>query len=549
MQDETFDVAVVGFGPTGAVAAGLLGGYGLSTFVCDRAREVYDKPRAIALDHEIMRVFQQLGVAEAIAPFTEPFTDSCHYGVDGGLIRRMSTVPPPYPLGWHPSLVFSQPPVEAILREHAQNLPGVEVALGTTLTGYAQDADGVTLHLQDDAGATRTVRARYLVGCDGASSTVRERAGIALEDLGFDEPWLVVDVRVNASGLAKLPVTSVQYCEPERPSSFIIGPGNHRRWEISINAGEDPAHVATPEGTWGLLARWLTPDDATLWRQASYRFHALVADRWRDGRVFVAGDAAHQQPPFLGQGMCQGVRDVANLAWKLAAVIGGEADAALLDTYGIERKGHVIALTTRIKHIGQAIGVRDPDAARARDARLRAESSGVVRPTPRQEVQPALAEGLLDATPHPANGTLFPQPWVLRADAAAAAATTTLRDGTTPHEGTTPRDDATRRDGTTLREGAPQRMDAVAGTGWRLVVAANAHLPVAAGKLPARATVLQLGTPALTEADGVLAAWFVRHACAAALVRPDHYVYGVARDAAQLETMLENLQHQLKRGE
>jgi len=503
-----YDVALVGFGPSGAVAAGLLGGYGLSTYVCDRSREVYDKPRAIALDHEIMRVFQQLGVVEKIAPYTEPFTDSCYYGVDGQLIRRMSTVAPPYPLGYLPSIVFTQPPVEAVLREHAQGLPTVQVELGVALTGMAQDADGVTLQLRSDAGKTSSVRARYVIGCDGASSTVRELAGIRLQDLGFDEPWLVVDVRVNDKGLAKLPEVSVQYCEPQRPSSFIIGPGNHRRWEISINEGEDPRELATPEGTWKLLSRWITPDDATLWRQASYRFHALVADQWRAGRVFVAGDAAHQQPPFLGQGMCQGVRDVANLAWKLAAVLRGAAGDALLDTYGAERKGHVTELTTRIKHVGLLIGERSVEAARARDARLLAECGGVVQPHPRQNVQPALGAGLLDTCAHAANGTLFPQPWI-------------------------------------VRDGAKQRMDELVGTGWRLVLGDATLAPLDAATLPVRAQVLTLEAPDLREADGVLAAWFAQQRCVAALVRPDHYVYGVAADARELAALLSRLKGQL----
>ncbi|MDB5807291.1 MAG: FAD-binding monooxygenase [Betaproteobacteria bacterium] len=512
-QGKIYDVAVVGFGPSGAVAAGLLGGLGLSTYVCDRAREVYDKPRAVALDHEIMRVFQQLGVVQKILPHIEPFTDSCYYGVQGQLIRRMSTVAPPYPLGYHPSLVFTQPPVEAILRQHAQGLPTVKVELGTAVTGLAQDDTGATLQLRGDDGITRgserSVRARYVIACDGASSTVRELAGLRLEDLGFDEPWLVVDVQVNPQGLAKLPRESVQYCEPARPSSFIIGPGNHRRWEISINPGEDPKELATPEGTWRLLSRWITPEDAVLWRQASYRFHALVADQWRAGRVFVAGDAAHQQPPFLGQGMCQGVRDVANLAWKLEAVLRGDAPEALLDSYGAERKGHVTALTTRIKHVGQLIGERDVARARERDARLLSECGGVVRATPRQEVQPALAHGLIDARAHAANGTLFPQPWI-------------------------------------LHDGAPRRMDELAGTGWRLVLRDRAALAFPAGALPAGTRILHLGAPAFTETECVLAAWFARHECFAALVRPDHYVYGVAADAAQLGAMLGRLAPRIK---
>ena len=511
-QIPPYDVAVVGFGPSGAVAAGLLGGYGLSTFACDRSREVYDKPRAIALDHEIMRVFQQLGVVEKIAPHTEPFTDSCYYGVEGQLIRRMTTVAPPYPLGHHPSLVFTQPAVEKILREHAQSLPSVHVELGTGLTGLAQDATGVTLELHDDDGRTHGVRARYVIGCDGASSKVRELVGIELQDLDFDEPWLVIDVRVNERGLAKLPRVSVQYCEPQRPASFIIGPGNHRRWEISINEGEDPMKLATPEGAWRLLARWITPDDATLWRQAAYRFHALVADEWRAGRVFVAGDAAHQQPPFLGQGMCQGIRDVTNLSWKLAAVLRGNAGDGLLDTYGLERKAHVTELTTRIKQIGKLIGQRDPDKARARDGGLLAEHSGTVKPVPRQDVQPALTIGLIDARDHPANGTLFPQPWM-------------------------------------LRDGATKRMDELAGTGWRLVLDDTPRPDPDSRSLGPNVTLLPLGAPGFTEAEGVVAAWFARHRCVTALVRPDHYVYGVASDATQLKGMLDRWQRQVRQGD
>jgi 3-(3-hydroxy-phenyl)propionate hydroxylase len=502
-----YDVAIVGFGPSGAVAAGLLGALGIRTYVCDKSHEVYDKPRAISMDHEIIRLLQQMGVAKKIKPFVEPFTDSVFYGVDGQVIKRMSTVAPPYPLGHTPSVVFTQPPAERILREHAQSFPSVTVALGQTLTQITQDADKATLTLQGEDGQTTTVQARYVIACDGASSTVRSQVGITLEDLDFDEPWLVVDVLVNAQGLAKLPTTSVQYCKPERPTSFLICPGNHRRWEISINPGEDPKEVATPEGTWKLLTPWLTPADATLWRQASYRFHALVASEWRKGRVFVAGDAAHQQPPFLGQGMCQGLRDVANLCWKLQAVLQAGAPEHLLDSYGHERKAHVIDLTTRIKAIGQIIGERDPARARARDAKLLADCGGVVQPTPRQDVQPALRAGLLAEQLHPARGTIFPQPWL-------------------------------------VVDGDKQRMDDVLGSGWLLVLdlQADAALQQQARKQAGPGlTVVQLGTPGFTETEGVLARWFERHACRAALVRPDHYVYGVASDASQLSMQLASL--------
>ncbi|MFO1274193.1 MAG: bifunctional 3-(3-hydroxy-phenyl)propionate/3-hydroxycinnamic acid hydroxylase [Rubrivivax sp.] len=483
-----FDIAIVGFGPVGAVAAGLLGQAGLSVYVCDKRVGVYEIPRAIALDHEILRVFQQLGVVDQVLRHCEPFTNSEYFGVDGQLIRRMTMVAPPYPQGYTPSVVFTQPAVERALRDRVAALPSVTVQEGVECSALAQDADGVTLAVDG-----RSIRARYAIAADGGSSSLRERLGIALQDLDFDEPWLVVDVMVNERGLAKLPKTSVQYCEPERPCTLVIGPGHHRRWEISLKPGEDPQQAATPEGTWALLSRWLTPDDGTLWRQSSYRFHALVAAAWRVGRVFVAGDAAHMQPPFLGQGMCQGVRDAANLCWKLAAVMKGDVTGSaaerLLDSYGLERQAHVRELTTRLKGVGAVICERDVAKARERDARLLAECGGVVKDTPRQDILPPLSGGLITDTP--GAGTLFPQP---------------------------------RLHGGTL-------MDARFGCGWRLV--GDGRLPVDA---PPGLTPVDLARE--PETEGVVAAWMARHGVHAAIVRPDHYTFGAAADGASLSSLL-----------
>ena len=508
VDQDTYDVAIVGFGPTGAIAAGLLGKKGIRTFVCDKSHDVYDKPRAIALDHEISRVFQQMGVGKKIKPFLEPFTDSVYYGVDGQIIKRMSTVAAPYPLSHTPSVVFTQPPVEKILREYASSHASVTASLGLTLTDVKQDAELATLSFTNEDGHKSHVKAKYVIGCDGASSSVRSLVGIELEDLGFDEPWLVVDVMVNAQGLAKLPKTSVQYCNPERPATYVIGPGNHRRWEISINAGEDPKEVSTPEGTWKLLAPWLTQQDGTLWRQASYRFHALVASQWRKQRVFLAGDSAHQQPPFLGQGMCQGVRDVVNLCWRLDAVLKNEASETLLDSYGLERKAHVIDLTTRIKGIGKIITERDVEKARARDAKLLADCGGVVTPMPRQDVQPALSAGLLGSVTHPARGTIFPQALLNQAS------------------------------------GIQARMDDVYPAGWKIVFSANAGDDVVLAAqhhhLPSLLS-LKLGSPELAEAEGVLGKWFEVHDAQAAIVRPDHYIYGMCQTSQDVITQLDGL--------
>ncbi|MDB5897853.1 MAG: bifunctional 3-(3-hydroxy-phenyl)propionate/3-hydroxycinnamic acid hydroxylase [Ramlibacter sp.] len=511
MSEQVFDVAIAGYGPSGAVAAALLGQAGLKVYVCERLEDVYEIPRAIALDHEIMRTFQQLGVVEAVEPFCEPFTPSEFYGVDGQLIRRMTMVAPPYPQGYTPSMVFSQPPVERALRSRVAQMANVRVEPGTELRDLQQDAEGATLTVSTGDGEPRRIRARYVIGCDGGSSFVRAQMDLPLEDLAFDEPWLVVDVLVNERGLAKLPKVSVQFCEPERPCTLVIGPKNHRRWEISLKAGEDPREAATPERTWELLSRWLTPEDGELWRQASYRFHALVAAQWRKGRVFLAGDAAHMQPPFLGQGMCQGMRDVTNLSWKLVSVLRGEVTGSaaqdLLDSYGTERKAHVRELTSRIKGVGAVICERDPVKARARDAKLLADCGGVVKDTPRQDVLPRLEGGLLAATDTTGRGTLFPQPRLRSAPC---------------HSGLGPE---------SMQPGA--LMDEAIGGGWRLVVVKAADAP---GEIPQGITVLALDvTP---EAEGVVAQWMQRHQCDAALVRPDHYVYGTAQGAAATQDLL-----------
>jgi 3-(3-hydroxy-phenyl)propionate hydroxylase len=521
-----YQVVVVGFGPSGAIATSLLGSYGIRVLTIDRIRTVYDKPRAIAIDHEILRLFDNLGVADRVLPYVAPFPASQHFGAEGQLIRRIDMVPEPYPLGYTPSMVFTQPPVEEALRQHAASYGSVEVSLGTELLNLEQSETGVTLNLRSDDGQMRTVTAEYVIACDGASSGVREQLGIVLEDLEFDEPWLVVDVLVNEGALGKLPQTAAQYCNPARPTTFIIGPGNHRRWEIMLLPHEDPREAQQPEQVWKLLSKWLTPDDATLWRAASYRFHALIAQEWRRDRVFLAGDAAHQQPPFIGQGMCQGLRDVSNLIWKLDRVLRGRSDDALLDTYQEERSEHVRQLTTRIKAIGKVICERDPEAARERDARILAEGGGQPRTITRQEIVPPLQKGLLASQDDKAKGTLFPQPWV-------------------------------------QTETGRQLLDAVAGAGWRLI-ADGRNSPDILQTVRQKAEdlglhVIRVGASrdassgqdsaahgAIIELDDVLARWFDTHGCHAAIIRPDHYVFGTAASEESLFELMRDLQTRLR---
>jgi 3-(3-hydroxy-phenyl)propionate hydroxylase len=512
---KRFDVCVVGFGPTGATAAALLGEAGHSVLVVDRLLDIYDKPRAICIDHEIMRVFQGLGIVHDIAEHIAPYPASEYRGAGGQIIKRLDTAPPPHPLGYAPNLSFLQPPVEKVVRSKAASFPNVQIGLGHELTEMEQRDEVVMLRLKSADGPTQ-VQARYVIACDGANSTIRGMAGFKLEDLGFDERWLVIDLLVGDEALARLPAVNVQYCEPSRPATHVVGVGNHRRWEIMLLPGEDPAEAMSPAGVWRHLSRWISANEATLWRSAVYRFHALVAGEWRRGRILLAGDSAHQQPPFLGQGMCQGVRDAANIAWKLGLVLSGEAQEELLDTYGTERSNHVRKLTGIIKGLGLLICERDWERALQRDAKLVAEMGGEVKTTIRQDLMPRLEQGALSGRDHPAMGTVFPQPC--------------LTSGLL--------------------------LDEAVGAGFRLMVTDLLTSSVLESLvLPPIVRIVRFCVGGKTasdraylnveERDGIVSAWFARHGVLAALVRPDHYVFGVAVDIDSLVSLCGELREKL----
>ena len=510
---SAFDVAVIGCGPVGITLAGLLGREGLRVAVFDRSREVYAQPRAVGFDHDAMRLFQRIGAAEALAPHVTDFRNTVYRGVDGQVIQRVRRIEPPYPYTWAPNFTCDQPGVETVLRATVAAMPSVQLGLGIELQSLRQREDGVALSLRDERGHALHCDARWVVGCDGASSTVRRLAGLKLHSHDYDEPWIVVDLKVGDAALARLPDTNVQYCEPERPCTYIVCPGNHRRWEFMLMPGEPREGALEPQRLWALLERWLRPDEAELWRAAAYRFHALVADDWRAGRVLLAGDAAHQTPPFMGQGMCQGLRDAGNLAWKLASVVRGECGDALLDSYTAERRPHVEATTLMAKQLGVMLSERDPQRARERDARLRREAGGAAPTLVRQELIPPLRHGLI-ARGAPRAGEVLPQPRV--------------RDG--------------RRE---------LLLDDLLGAVWRLVLVAGdeaewlAIAPAAAAQgLPLlvvgeRAGALQPGACQVQERDGLLRDWLAAAGLIGALVRPDHVVYGGFATSADALALLQ----------
>ncbi|MEW5685203.1 MAG: bifunctional 3-(3-hydroxy-phenyl)propionate/3-hydroxycinnamic acid hydroxylase [Pseudomonadota bacterium] len=477
--DFDADVLVVGLGPVGSALTALLAQRGVRVIAIDKATDIYPLPRAVHFDHEIMRLFQQLGIAEEVRRHARDLPVYEFRAADGGLLM---TLPPPRetPSGWGAGYMFHQPSLDRVLRERVAGLAAADARLGVELESFTQDDDGVSATL---AGG-QTIRARYIVGCDGAWSPVREAIGGGLFDYQFDEPWLVVDVKVSDG--CRTPEVNIQVCDPARPTTCVLsGPGRHR-WEFMLLPGETPEAMLDDAVVGALIRPW-DCGPVEIERKAVYRFHGLVANRWRDRRALIAGDAAHQTPPFAGQGMCAGLRDAANLAWKLAAVIAGEADARLLDTYQHEREPHVRSAIELAIGMGRVVCMLDPRAAAERDAGMLAARAAGVAPLPPLQ-PPVFATGCILAGA-PGAGAMFPQP---------------------------------RADG----EAGPLRLDDVIGAGpWLL-----SRTPVA-GPPGIRAMSIEAGE--LSPFRQVLETWLDDRGVDAALVRPDRYVFG-AGDPAHL---------------
>ncbi len=397
LSEPDFDVAVIGLGPTGAVLANLLAMRGISVVVFERDAKLHDLPRAVHFDDEIMRVFQTIGVAEEVATVSRVNAGMRFVDQDGALILDWPRPQQVGPQGWHPSYRFHQPDLDRILRARLAEWPRTEIRLGVEAAELHQDSDTVTV--TDASGAT--VTASYLVGCDGGRSRVRQHIGGATEDLGFHERWLVADLMMAAER-PDLGDFTIQHCHPERAVTQVRGPGLRRRWEIALR-GETDQKALAPGYLWDRLSAWITPDEADIERAAVYTFHSVIAGQWRSGRMLIAGDAAHQMPPFMGQGMCAGVRDAANLAWKLAICTRNGHDDALLDSYQSERHAHVRDYIQNAVRLGNLINATDPEAA-LKDAFR--QPDGTYR---MGSAKPRLGPGLMQIE-REGTGTLFPQP-------------------------------------------------------------------------------------------------------------------------------------------
>lgn len=363
------DVVIVGYGPVGATAANFLGQAGLDVVVLEREPEPYSRARAISTDEDTLRCWQHVGLAEELK--ANMLGGRPIDFVDQNGHSFLSFAPTTKGNGHPPQMFLYQPALEQTLRSGVERFPNVTVLLSHEAGAVSQGAGAVRLEATDLAGGSvRTIEARFLLACDGGSSPVRTQLGIGFDGKTYEDPWVVIDTKVKREWPE---VDRLRFhCNPERPAVDCPTPLRHHRWEFPILPGEDRDEVSSEDYIWKLLARYgITGEHVAILRRAVYVHHVRFAERWRERRVFLLGDAAHCMPPWIGQGMASGIRDAENLCWKLAEVLAGNAPDALLDSYETERQPHVRQITSAAVFFGRVITERRRRIARIRDVFFR----------------------------------------------------------------------------------------------------------------------------------------------------------------------------------
>ena len=517
------DVVLIGYGPVSEIMALSLARQGRRVCVFERWSERYPLPRAVCIDHELYRVLSALGMGGQLPAVSHAGPDYKWFNAEWKELLSIDWKSESISGGPEVNFVH-QPTLEKMFEDAVQACPNVELHLGWEAIEASQTADHaqvVVRHLE--TGEERTVRCRYLIGADGANSLVRRAIGSTQEDRGFEADWLVIDVLPHEGVTLDIP-PAAQYCNPLRPTTIVpagVKDGRYfRRWEFMRLPGESRESLEHEQVAWDLLAPCVRRDQATIVRHKVYTFRSLLADTWRRGRLLIAGDAAHVMPPFMGQGMCAGLRDDWNLAWKLDLVLDGKADDSLLDTYQAERRPHVSDVIDLSMYLGKVICIPDAAQAAERDA---AFFSGKAPPPP---AFPSLGDGILrrgaDGQVQSPAGLLGPHG--------------RLRTGG--------------------REG---RFDDLVGLGFVLVSRDGAVESMLGARqrafldaLGARRVVIAAPGAAAVEGaaldiDDKYIPYMARHGITAMLVRPDFYLYGAVSDAGEVDGLVDDLEAALER--
>ena len=437
-------VIVVGAGPAGCTAALLLADLGIPVTLLERHTKPHPLPRAVHLDDEVARTLDRIGVSEGFLARSRPGSGLRLLDARHRVMAEFTRDHQPGQHGFPQANMFHQPDLEELMLARIERHPLITFRRGAEVRGLDDDdapgpagAAPVRVHARI-GGETQTFSGPVVLGCDGANSTIRQLAGITMDDLGFTERWLVVDIKAGA-GLDTWDGVE-QICDPARAATFMQVTGDRYRWEFRLRDGEDEAGLITPAALGRLLRPWTGRSDLDglqIIRSATYTFRAQMASRFRSGRIFLLGDAAHLTPPFIGQGLAGGLRDADNLAWKLAHVLTGRAGEELLDTYDSERRPHATALVKKAVRVGWAMtGGQDQAAAVRRIALAAAVRSDRICQAMGSTATPRLAAGALQPAPRrpfgrgvPAPlrpGGLFPNPLVSAGDGPPARLDTIL---------------------------------------------------------------------------------------------------------------------------
>jgi 3-(3-hydroxy-phenyl)propionate hydroxylase len=429
MNAFSCDVAVVGAGPTGLTLANLLGRVGVKTVLIERNSSTVAEPRAVSIDDESLRTIQAAGLVDAVLKDVALDYGS-HYFTRGGACF-LKVEPTTREYGYPRRNAFTQPKLEATLREGLARFPQVAPLFGHVFEGAVEDDSGVTIKMREPGGEEAVVHAAYLVGADGARSEIRKLIGATLTGSTYQQKWLIVDLARTAENLRQTRVV----CNPARPLITLPGPDGVRRYEFMLMPGEDAEAMVQEDKVRALLGAHGPDGDAPIVRRQVYAFHARIADRWQTRRIFLAGDAAHLTPPFAGQGMNSGLRDAQNLAWKLGAVVQRRLGPGVLQTYQAERAPHAWSLIQLAVNMGRVMMPTSPlraalvaGAFRAMRVLPRLQSYfALMKYKPRPFYRDGLiarADGGLGLA-----GRMLPQPRVERADRSTVLLDELMADG------------------------------------------------------------------------------------------------------------------------
>lgn len=520
--DLNCDVAIAGLGPVGLMTALQLGQRGYNVVGIERWPVPYPLPRAVTFDHEIARILKSIGI-DANNDSAIDWHDDHYYWInkDGEKLLEPDWYIPAND-GWRNRYWFNQPELEDRLRDMIAKLPNVRLLPGFEFSSVTQDEEKVVIDFYEvtanagvatrkDGGRVGRVTSKYALGSDGANSFVRKSVGYELTDMNFYYDWLVVDTTPKV--MPKYMTAHYQICDPARPTTVVPGGPGRRRWEFMVRPEEDRVEFAKTENVWKLLEPFgLKEGVDKLDRAVMWRFQAKYLENWRAGRIMFAGDAAHLMPPFAGEGMCAGLRDAFNLAWRLDLVLKGLAGNDLIDQWGNERREQAKWYINFSVELGKVICVSDPEEAKKRDDKLKADYAVQSKIGPLPTHAAALGEGTWNSGDKLAGAPIFQGK---------------VSDGVR----------------TAL-------FDEVAGRGWFLITNVNKGEETLSSAQLSRfhaigGKVVKIGPEGsgadLVDVDGVYSAWMKENGRSHILARPDFYIAGTAQTEQDLHEVFDQI--------